>query len=174
MPNNIIGKVVAPMMLAVVGLMMWMVASKSIGDIQYARRGSPPKDQLRRIEGTVVQWANCSHISKFSWIERVSLRSDTETINESIPCVLPVNVLSDGRPHRIEVLIRPDDGSVYNITLDGQTLLAYATVKQAVDNPAPLIRFATFTLTALLIVFVSLLWATVTVWRPSNQRSLGS
>jgi hypothetical protein len=66
------------------------------------------------------------------------------------------------------MLVRPDDGGIYNITLDGKTLLAYADVKRSVDDTAPLIKFAAFELIALLICFAGLLLATVTVWRPPN------
>jgi len=173
-PNNLAGKIVAPMMLGLVGLMIWMVASSSIQDIRYARLGSPPMEQLQRVEGTVVRWVNCSKISKFSWRERVSLRSDAGTTSVSMPCILPVDVLSDGRPHRVQILIRPDKDIVYDIALDGKTLLSYATVKQAVDDAAPKIKFAAFMLTILLIVFGGLLWAVVVIWQPSRRRALES
>ena len=152
-------------MLAVLGLMMWAVSSDSIKNIRSARRGSPPIEQLQRVEGAVVGWVHCTKYSKFSWKERVSLHSDSGTIDEMMPCVLPAGALSDGKVHRIEILKRADDGSIYNIGLDGKTLLAYEDVKRFADDPARHIKFAAFMLTTLGIVFIGLVWAVITIWR---------
>jgi hypothetical protein len=166
--NNVTRKAAVVLMLGVIGFVIWMVASTSIQDIRYARRGSPPIEQLQRIEGSVVRWVDCSHVSKFSWNERVSLRSDSGTTTVSIPCLLPAGALSDGKPHRMAIHIRTRPGHpylVYDVALDGKTLLAYATVRRAVDDATSDIEFLAIVLTPLLIVFIGLLAATMSIWR---------
>jgi hypothetical protein len=175
--NNNVGKAAVVLMLGVIGFMIWMVASTSIQDIRYARQGSPPMEQLQRVEGSVVRWVACSHPSKFSWRERVSLRGDSDTTDVSIPCVLPAGALSDGKPHRMAIRIRARAGHqylVYDVALDGKTLLAYATVRQAVDDATSEIKFAAIVLTPLVIVFTGLLAAAMSIWRNPPRRVFDS
>ena len=169
--KNYTGKIVGVLMLVIIGFMIWMVASTSVQDIRYARRGSPPIDQLQRVEGPVARWTSCTHPSRrtFSSDQSVSLRSDSGTTNVTIPCVLPADAFSDGKPHRMEILIRSGRGIVYNVALDGKILLAYSTVKRAVDDASSKIKFAAIVLTPLLIVFCGLLWAVWTMWRPASD-----
>jgi hypothetical protein len=92
-------------------------------------KGVPPIEQLRRVEGRLVGWRGCHPVGRHSSGEDVTLAGDAGRVSVAIPCVLAGNVPADGKPHRLTVLLqdtRSLGGLVYDIQLDGRTLLAYA------------------------------------------------
>ncbi len=91
--------------------------------------GVPPIEQLRRIDGQVRNWRGCHPVGRRSSGEDVTLEGDAGRVSVPVPCVLPADMLADGKPHHMTVLLQDTKnlGSlVFDIELDGRKLLAYA------------------------------------------------
>jgi hypothetical protein len=105
--------------------------------------GSPPIERLTRYEGRVQTWGDCHVLGRNVKKEELILAGDSGPATLAIPCVLPSGVLPDGRPHRARVLVADRRGTgtiVYDVQLDGRTLLAYADVKRDQDDGGSLLR----------------------------------
>lgn len=126
----LIGLVAATCM---VGYFVWQLRPMAIE----AFDGSPPIGQMRRVDGRVKSWRDCHPVGRSAKGENVTLVGADGNVPVEIPCVLPAGVLSDGKSHRMTVLLHdmPPMGSVaYDIDLDGRKLLAYADVKRDRDS----------------------------------------
>ena len=121
--------------------------------------GSPPIDQLHRTEGWVKTWRACYALPRNVTQEDVTLVGAHSTVTWSLPCVLPPGALADGQVHRMTVLSgwrRRIGTVVYEVTLDGRTLLAY--VRQPPGPPWADLGFLAFLMAFLLPTLVGVLW----------------
>ena len=135
--------------------------------------GSPPIGQMRRVDGWVKSWRDCHAVGRRSQGENVTLAGAGGDVPVEIPCVLPAGVLSDGKSHRMTVLVHdmPPMGSVaYDIDLDGRKLLAYADVKQGRDSGRRFMMPAIgFLLVVLGVVFGAAIWGFIRTLRGSDE-----
>ena len=101
-------------------------------------KGSPPIEQLRRSEGWVKTWRACHRVDRHVQREDVTLVGVRSTITLALPCVVAPDALADGKPHRMTVLWdwQSRIGTVvYDVTLDGRTLRAYADTRRPAGTP---------------------------------------
>lgn len=99
-----------------------------------ARNGSPPIEQLERIEGNVVGWYDCTD-GRHGQPSRVTLDTVAGRRVVNLPCHLRMSL--GGRvPHPITILRWPrtDRTIVYQVELDGRKLLDYDSVRRAEDD----------------------------------------
>ena len=152
------------------GYFAWLVRPMAVEVFE----GSPPIEQLRRVDGGVRSWRDCHTVGRRSKGENVTLAGANGDVPVEIPCVLPAGVLSDGKSHRMTVLLHdtPPMGSVaYDIDLDGRKLLAYADVKQGRDSGRRFMMPAIgFLATVLAIVFGAAIWGFIRTLRGSEER----
>ena len=133
-------------------------------DLRYASAGSPPIEKLQRTEGWVVDWGFCNRGTRHTRpYQFVVLEDDHGTRRTSgrLPCLLYAGTPDYSSPHHMIILSRPTEeagDTVYDIELDGRTLLAYAKVKQQVDSvAAKWVVFACILTLMLMLVSIMLL-----------------
>ena len=81
---------------------------------------------------------DCYSLGRNTQYEQATLVGKQATVTVTIPCVLPAGALSDGKVHRMTVLTaqkRRLGTIVYDVELDGRTLLAYSDQKRIQDDP---------------------------------------
>ena len=151
------------------GYFAWMVRPLALEVFE----GSPPIEQLRRVDGQVRSWRGCHAVGRRSRGENVTLAGSGGDVRVEIPCVLPAGTLSDGRSHRMTVLLHdmPSMGSIaYDIDLDGRKLLAYADVKRDRDAGRRFVMPAIGFLVAVLgLVFGAASWGFIRSLRGSEE-----
>ncbi len=147
--------------LAIAGTTLVFFLWSTVPIVVDSLHGTPPKDQLRRAAGWVRTWRDCYSLGRNTHYEQVTLVGDRSTVTVTIPCVLPAGSLSDGKVHRMTVLTgerRRLGTIVYDVELDGRTLVAYADEKQSMDDPWKGMVFAVPVLLMLLIAFAAAVW----------------
>ena len=89
--------------------------------------GLPKLEQLERLDGDLTRSSGC--LPRMPFTQDVTLNVGSGVmVTRSIPCLLDVNTLADGHPHRMTIY---DDvgGPAYQVEMDGRPLLRYGTAK---------------------------------------------
>jgi hypothetical protein len=119
---------------ALIAYILWAMLPVILADF----KGSPPIEQLERSEGWVKTWRDCHRAGRNLRREDVTLVGARSTITLALPCVLPPDALADGKTHRMTVLWAWQSrigAVVYDVTLDGRTLQAYADTRRPAGTP---------------------------------------
>ena len=120
-------------------------------------KGAPSIEQLRRVDGRVVGWRDCHPVGRRSSGENVTLVSDAGSVSVAVPCVLPSDMLADGKQHHMTVLLqdtRSVGSLVYDIELDGRKLLAYSDEKHERAGAGRVVMVAFGVVLAMLLLVV--------------------
>lgn len=146
LPKRPMPKVVAGglMLLVVIATVKYM--RFPVDTIATLRHGQPALSQLERVDGDLLRLSACTQSSsKSPWYRDASIRTDTGVVMRTIGCHTLGHPFADGERHRVTIYDDAHDlarDDVYQVELDGQTLLRYDTVAAQRSSSAQFLLMA--------------------------------
>ncbi len=152
-------------------LQLWPNLRDGLHDL---RRGTPALAALQHFEGNVTTASACWSRSRRNGGQKVMslhVADPTGSVPLIVPCLFDTDAVLKNGPHRLAVAVDPQSipaGQVYQMVLDGRTLISYADSRAAQERTGRVVALVGVVLPLLALGFVA--WILGRVWVRSRAQ----